>query len=149
MLSLVFTCFQEMHNESQPRLVRHIYFLLTKLLATPVTVEAAQTTPVAGATTGATMLTTVPTEQPTPRTVFAVPSTFLPVSTQFFWSAEVLKLIGAFIENFLFRIQMDIFILQDQPALQSTNTHLSAAAASCSHHSFDQQSVELTTTLPY
>jgi hypothetical protein len=92
---MAFTWFQEIKAE-------HVYFfLLIKLSATPVTAEAAQTTPVAGATTGATMLTTVPTEQPAPRAVFTPPSTFLPVSTQFFWSAEVLKLIGALIMIFL------------------------------------------------
>jgi hypothetical protein len=82
---------------------KHIYFLFppTKLEAAPVTADAAQTAPVRGAAGGITKLTTVPTEQPTPRTELALLRTFLPVSTHPFWSAVELKLREELIMMFL------------------------------------------------
>jgi hypothetical protein len=66
-----------------------------------VTAAPVQTAPVRGAAGGKTKLAIVPTEQPTPRAELAVFRTFLPVSTQPFWSAVELKLREELILYFL------------------------------------------------
>jgi hypothetical protein len=76
----------------------YFYFLgPIKVLATPVTFDARQTAPAAGATTGATKLIAVPIAQPTPRAWLTPGRAFRPVSTKLLWSAVELKLREALI----------------------------------------------------